>query len=326
MPRLPVLDGYRAASILLVMAGHMLPLGPKWLRLNETIAATGMTMFFSLSGFLIASQLMQYEGVQVFLVRRFARILPLAILYTTLAYLIFSFQPATFLFTNLFVVNYLTQYLGPGNGHFWSLCVEVQFYLGAALVVTLWGRSAVWLAWPACIIVTLLRIEAGAEISINTHLRVDEILVGSCLATTYAIWSKWRHSSMLLLVGAFAATAITCWPAADWLQYFRPYFTAFLFLTVARLPPVSFPYSILVSSTSRYIAKISYALYIIHPATTHGILDSDNVYVKYFLKRPISIVFTFSLAHLSTFYWESLWIKWSHKSNVMQPPLVKTHS
>jgi hypothetical protein len=48
--RLPVLDGLRAISILLVLATHMLPIGPKVLRLNETAGAMGMSLFFSLFG------------------------------------------------------------------------------------------------------------------------------------------------------------------------------------------------------------------------------------------------------------------------------------
>ena len=40
--KLAVLDGLRAISILLVLATHMLPLGPKPLRINETTGAMGM--------------------------------------------------------------------------------------------------------------------------------------------------------------------------------------------------------------------------------------------------------------------------------------------
>lgn len=40
-----VLDGWRGASILLVLAGHLFPLSPKSVRMNETIAAMGMVLF-----------------------------------------------------------------------------------------------------------------------------------------------------------------------------------------------------------------------------------------------------------------------------------------
>ena len=51
--RIPALDGLRAASILLVLAAHLLPLGPAVLQLNSTAGLSGMAIFFSLSGFLI---------------------------------------------------------------------------------------------------------------------------------------------------------------------------------------------------------------------------------------------------------------------------------
>ena len=55
--RLFVLDGWRAISILLVLATHLLPLGPKRLQLNVTSGTMGMSLFFTLSGFLITQQL-----------------------------------------------------------------------------------------------------------------------------------------------------------------------------------------------------------------------------------------------------------------------------
>src|SRR2546430_17014614 len=99
--RLPALDGYRAISILLVLAAHLLPLGPKLLRLNEAVAALGMTMFFSLSGFLIADQLLKDQDVRRFLLKRISRIWPLVLIYTFVVYLLLAFQPDKLLFINL---------------------------------------------------------------------------------------------------------------------------------------------------------------------------------------------------------------------------------
>ncbi|HXZ15474.1 MAG TPA: acyltransferase family protein, partial [Roseiarcus sp.] len=82
--RFLVLDGWRAASILLVIMGHQLPLGPKAWQLNETIAATGLTMFFSLSGFLIMKTLLDHRNIVDFLIRRSFRIAPLYLLYVTI--------------------------------------------------------------------------------------------------------------------------------------------------------------------------------------------------------------------------------------------------
>src|SRR3954470_4526686 len=127
--RLPVLDGLRAISILLVLSAHMLPLGPKSWHLNETAGAMGMTLFFSLSGFLIASLLLQNDDVVEFLVKRFTRILPLAYAYAVIVFSIVQFDPSSMFWTASFLGNYFSTHLNEYNSHFWSLCVEIHFYL-----------------------------------------------------------------------------------------------------------------------------------------------------------------------------------------------------
>jgi hypothetical protein len=76
--RLEMLDGWRAISILTVLAGHMLPLGPRSWALNGPVAALGMAIFFTLSGFLVVSILLRDQNIIAFAIKRVARILPLA--------------------------------------------------------------------------------------------------------------------------------------------------------------------------------------------------------------------------------------------------------
>src|SRR5262245_26714186 len=86
--RLPVLDGLPSSSIRLILGIHLLPLGPKVLELNETTGLMGMSLFFALSGFLIASGLIHNADVSEFIVKRLTRIVPLAYTYS---FLVFSF-------------------------------------------------------------------------------------------------------------------------------------------------------------------------------------------------------------------------------------------
>src|SRR5689334_16088961 len=74
---LPVLDGWRGISILCVLATHMLPLGPYGWG-NAFVGIAGMSLFFTLSGFLITSTLLEKDDVRSFFIRRACRILPLA--------------------------------------------------------------------------------------------------------------------------------------------------------------------------------------------------------------------------------------------------------
>ena len=76
--RFSALDGWRGLAILFVLAGHLLPLGPKILQMNAAVATSGMVIFFNLSGFLIANILLHDQNIISFLIRRFMRIVPLA--------------------------------------------------------------------------------------------------------------------------------------------------------------------------------------------------------------------------------------------------------
>lgn len=307
--RLPVLDGLRAISILLVLSGHMLPLGPKFMRLNETAATMGMSLFFGLSGFLIASGLLRNPDVPEFIVKRLSRIVPLAYAYAFIVFTLIHFDPKEALWTASFVENYFASHLDNFNAHFWSLCVEVQFYMAIAFVVLCCGPRGIWLVWPACLAITALRIEHGAYVHIQTHLRADEILIGSCLATLYhrVWWPTITYASALGVLAAvfwFASSS----PFSGWLQYLRPYATVAVmgFALSLGAAPLS---RVLSSRPLRYVATISYAVYVIHPLTVQGWFNTGSPLERYLFKRPISFVMTFLAAHLSTFYWERRWLQ-----------------
>jgi peptidoglycan/LPS O-acetylase OafA/YrhL len=307
--RLPVLDGLRAISILLVLATHMLPLGPKVLKLNETTGAMGMSLFFALSGFLIMSALRENADVHEFIVKRLSRILPLAYAYTFLVFTFVYHDPKDMLWTASFLVNYFPDHLNGYNAHFWSLCVEVQFYIAIALVILCVGERGIWIVWPACLAITALRISEGAYIHIQTHLRGDEILAGACLATIYQkSWSGRAQYPTALIIVTALLWFISGSPYSGWCQYLRPYATASL-LAVALCLGDTLLAAFLASRPMRYIAAISYALYVIHPLTVHGWWNEGSTFDRYVLKRPISFAMTFAAAHLSTFYWERPWLQ-----------------
>jgi peptidoglycan/LPS O-acetylase OafA/YrhL len=299
----PVLDGLRAISILLVLGGHLLPLGPKLLQLNATAATMGMSLFFALSGFLIATSLLHNSNVAEFAAKRIGRVLPLVFVYALFLLIFVKFDVPGFAFTIAFLLNYFPQYMFAYNEHLWSLCVEVQFYAAIGTAVLIGGKRFVWLVWPACLLVTFLRVTEGAYIHIQTHLRVDEILAGACVATLFHSLSPQRRMG-----AALWAAATLCWfasasPYGGWLQYTRPYATAIL-LMVTLCSCSAIVVKPLSSRVLKYIATTSYALYIFHPLTTYGWLHDGGPAIKYLVKRPISFLLTFACAHISTFYFE----------------------
>lgn len=302
--RHPALDGLRAISIMLVLAAHMIPLGPKPLELNWMAGAMGMSLFFALSGFLIATLLLHNPDVFEFAAKRLGRILPLAYAYLFLVCVVLQWDPGALMWTALFLVNYVPSQFDGYNGHLWSLCVEIQFYAAIGLAVLLGGRKAIWIVWPACLLVTAMRIGEGAYIHIQTHLRVDEILAGACVATVFNnSWkSRFPFKNAAVLI-AVVAWSLSSSPYTGWFQYLRPYATASV-LALVLCHDKSTLERILASASLRYIATISYALYVIHPLTLHGWLNHGSKLERYLLKRPVCFALTFMAAHLSTFYWE----------------------
>jgi peptidoglycan/LPS O-acetylase OafA/YrhL len=303
--RLSVLDGWRAVSILLVLAGHLLPLGPSRWEMNEAVAAMGMVIFFTLSGFLITSFLSRGADLRVFIIRRFFRIAPLAWV-VMIVLLIMNHSPAKAWVANLlFYANLPPYYLVPGGGHLWSLCVEVQFYLGITLFVMIARQRGLILLPLIALGITLLRIVDHQYINIITWFRIDEILAGGILALVHGGWYGSKPQSVLASISPYwllPLVLLSAHPAAGILNYARPYLAAALVGATLFNGPVRLGH-LLESRPARYIAEISYALYIFHGALNAGWLGSGSKVVKY-AKRPLLLAVTFALAHVSTFRFE----------------------
>lgn len=308
-PRFKMLDGWRALSIVLVLAAHMLPLGPQRWALNVSIGINGMAIFFALSGFLIVSVLLRNDDVISFLIRRFARILPLAWTALAISFAIQGVQGDVWLANFMFYANLPPFWLVSWSSHYWSLCVEMQFYVLIALVVSTFGRRGLLLIPIASIIITIARISTGTEVSIVTWFRLDEILSGGLLALL--VQGRYHSRAKLYLSRfpfwpIFVLFLMSSRPEFPWLEYVRPYLAALMIgITIAR--PVSIATPLLESAIANYIARISFALYIIHHFTLFGWFTSDDSFVKY-LKRPISMAISLVSAHLSTFYFEDWFI------------------
>ena len=303
--RIPLLDGWRACSILLVLGAHLLPLGPHWMALNDTAGSMGMALFFTLSGFLITQFLAGGMAVGDFLARRLARIVPLSWAAVAVLILWHRYDLTTIARNFLFVANLPPASLLRGGEHLWSLGVEMQFYMSIALICFIFGRRGLYLVPVMAIGVTAARIIAGEWVSIVTWHRIDEILAGGIIALTYAGWFGTRIADAMkkLPVWPMLLALLACsHPAGGPLQYLRPYAAALLVgASLANCPAIL--RRLLVSRPMAYIAEISYALYVIHGVLSASWLGSGDKVIKY-LKRPLLFGATFLLAHVSTRYYE----------------------
>jgi peptidoglycan/LPS O-acetylase OafA/YrhL len=336
MPHMPVLDGWRGISIVAVLMAHMLPLGPKSLMLNSAFALFGMAIFFTLSGFLITSTLIFYPSVRMFAIRRLCRIVPAAWLFMVIT-LTALHAPLSMWLADLFFYSNLPPFhLVQITGHLWSLCVEMQFYLGIGVLFLLLRQRGLALLPFLCVAVTLWRIYTGNAASIVTVYRVDEIFSGASLAYFFHGPFSAQLKRALARISPFIPLALLCLGCHSlfpWMNYLRPYFAAIL-VGATLFQHGSYWNKVLESKPLFYLANISYALYVWHPLTTSGWFEAGSKLAIY-AKRPLGIALSFLLAHVSTFYFESQWINLGKRLTqkrragsqpVPQPQLESPHS
>jgi peptidoglycan/LPS O-acetylase OafA/YrhL len=307
--RLAVLDGWRGLSILFVMAAHMLPLGPKSWELNVAAGSIGMSLFFTLSGFLITSTLQRNAEPVAFFIRRFMRIIPLAFLYLLIVLPFLDLGLRDWLAHFTFSVNYLSSSFHHLTLHFWSLCVEIHFYILIGMLAAVGGKRSLTLLPLALAATTVAIIVLDEHGTMKTHFRVDQILAGGVLALIHtsdkaAVVRRFlaRLPLPFILVGLVLSSLAIFW-RLDWM---RAYFgMALIGHSLYRRSDGRLGF--LENRFLVYVAEISFALYIIHPLTMAGALGSGTGVEKY-MKRPLSFALSFGLAHLSTRYFENRFI------------------
>lgn len=315
--RLPVLDGVRGMSILLVLASHLLPLNVAWPRANESVGMLGMALFFVLSGLLIGGQIARRGPVVVFVAQRLARILPLAWLAATAVALMTQMDASTLLGHLLFYANLPPQTLTYPLDHYWSLCVEVQFYAVAALLMFL-RPAFTWIVIPGLLVaITAFRISTGSTTSSVTWIRGDDILAGCVLALALnsVARPRIRHllgaAPVLWLSGLLLCASCVMLHAGNPLNYIRSYAAA-LWVGALMCQPETGPARWLSNPRWAYLAAVSYAVYVVHVPLTATWLGSGDLVEKY-LKRPLLVAVLFGLAHLSTFHFERHFTDWGRR-------------
>jgi peptidoglycan/LPS O-acetylase OafA/YrhL len=364
----PALDGFRAIAVLLVFSAHYANFAWGW---------TGVNFFFVLSGFLITGILYdarnQRHRFRNFYVRRTLRIFPLyygvfAILLITTP--LFHWQWSTrwllwpcylgnfSLFTYLPVIREngsmgaLSGFLGapflsrPAEfhlvlGHFWSLCVEEQFYLLWPLVVFTVGRRVALMRICAVVVIALPFVRWGFDAIHKTpplpgnflfgitFFQVDALLLGGLIA----LYFRGDKAPNLRLAASGIAYAIV---AAAGLGVFYEHFVkhvsypwnvtpswVFTFgLTLVNLFAGSiillslhrgfFLNRILLLRPLRRLGQVSYGFYVFHaiPITLYGSFVSSHLHhLQRTTSALLSLLCTSGLALLSYRYFESPFLR-----------------
>lgn len=241
------LDTLRVLAIILVFLfhySHLFP-HPAWTETAGKFGWSGVDLFFTLSGYLIASQLFLSVAItgrvplKTFFTKRFFRIIPA---YATVVALYFLFPFVREREAPAALWRYLsfTQNLGldlryEGTfSHAWSLCIEEQFYLClplilAALVYYKVFKKGIYVllffflfcfasrlfSWYHFVVPYLEQENAAIQwykwIYYPTYCRLDGLLIGVSVAALYqfrpAVKEKMaRRGNLLLLAGLLLLT------------------------------------------------------------------------------------------------------------------------
>ena len=353
------LDGLRAIAIALVMTEHLLPLHrslQEWFptlrnlkpgQVVPPLGFVGVSLFFVLSGFLITRILLACRQrvsdgestfgreLGVFYFRRTLRIFPLY--YGTLLVLALLPDPGsqtafgvrqihdrlpyhlTYTFNWLFS---FPEHYGRGGfeRHFWSLCVEEQFYLFWPWAILLVPRrlllpgllltfalGPIWRAWfhlrgwpwqftmfptPAC----LDLLAAGGLIAYVWNTRARRIMLWACLtvglpAASLAIGlyrSDWQITQRFIFLQTAMAVC----------------FAAFVGFAGQGVPFIG---RALELRPVAYIGKISYAMYVFHnftPPMLRWALGFDGYGPRPWLFAAACVTLTIAMAALSWHFFE----------------------
>jgi peptidoglycan/LPS O-acetylase OafA/YrhL len=208
--RMPALDGLRGLAILAVLLhtfsplqGHEFPI--KEFKLVLDLGWIGVQLFFVLSGFLITGILLDSQGTPGylgnFLVRRALRIFPLYYGVLAIAFLVLpAVSPAVARWriefgNEVWLWAYLSNWVQYDwshtrpFAHFWSLCVEEQFYLLWPLLLwrmrparVLQTCAVLMLAAPLFRAVMIWRGFNPEAVYMLTVCRMDALAAGAAVA------------------------------------------------------------------------------------------------------------------------------------------------
>jgi peptidoglycan/LPS O-acetylase OafA/YrhL len=262
----------------------------------------GVVLFFVLSGFLITGILVDSRNspnyFSTFYARRFLRIFPLY--YGALA---LTFLGSRLLHAWLAMPDPLAHvnpwwYLGyiqnfrptpslmdPYLGPMWSLAVEEQFYLVWPMLVLLLNRRALTAICAVLIPASfLIRFDysgpnGALDIFVNTFTpaSLDALAAGALMAIAVrnAAWRRWMgHLARPLILACTAWFCILAWRAGSLFEYAPSIQSWGITALVLMFAAVTFLAAtaghgmisgFLRLSGLRFVGKISYSLYVLHP-------------------------------------------------------------
>lgn len=302
--RIAQIDVLRGFAALWVVLSHYFPhwqkyLGPSPIIVPNEWGYHAVELFFVISGFVIFMTLEKCQKVSDFLLLRFSRLYPTywatLILGVTIGVVVFDaeFWPSGFL-ANLTMFQ---EFLGraPFDVVYWSLTVELAFYLNTAWIFALGlhrhvlPATALWLALAAVWAIAL-RDPAATERDWPSLLLALDFAPYFAIGILYyhASRSGWSSWSLGLLLLAFLV---------QWIIGGGSGLAVALIIAALVGLAVHGRLSFLVNPVTMWLGAISYALFLVHRNLGYHVLDwMHTVGMRPEAAVPITILGAMALA------------------------------
>jgi peptidoglycan/LPS O-acetylase OafA/YrhL len=344
------LNGIRAFAAVAVLISHVMGdlshFGLNYLGKSLNLASYGVTMFFTLSGFLITYLLLkekektekQLINIKHFYIRRVLRIWPLYFIYLLVVLIVYSFFSIYYDKSQLFYYVFLLANVPlilkqtlPYLGHLWSIAVEEQFYLFWPWFAKV--RKEKLLKYSILLLITLLimkysfffinyKYAISIPLTTITVTRFYCMIIGCIAAILYYKKSK--------IVGYLSSL------------YFSIFSWAILFLALINKFQISsslidheiisiITVGIILTQIERknylidldsklfnFIGKISYGIYIYHPLVIFIYVKSlgnfiEDIWYNYLIVFTLILGTTIVISYISYNFFEKKFIKMKDK-------------
>jgi peptidoglycan/LPS O-acetylase OafA/YrhL len=273
----PALDGIRAIAILLVLGLHAFNLPPG--------GATGVDLFFVLSGFLITTLLLEERAatggiaLRSFYLRRARRLFPALAVFLAFHLAVTGFRGGNalgpvavgaFYMTNIAIATGHPS-LVTGLGRLWSLAQEEQFYLLWPWLLLLFAKSRRLVVWIFALSLALAVYRAvlvmgnasANRIYYAPDTRADGLILGALLAAARLRWrftpGEWAGKCGVAVI---VPAALFGWLTDWWAIWGEPLFEVGVALLIAAAISQTELARALSSKPLVWIGQRSYSLYL----------------------------------------------------------------
>lgn len=321
--RLHGLDGLRGLAALAVFGVHYnqvidvdVQVGPVDLYVLMSNGEYGVALFFILSGFLLSQPFwksilngLRWPDTRTYIIRRLARIVPAYFGALTLLIILSGMWRIPAAYTDIalhysFLFNLAEFSIFSINAPFWTLAVEMQFYILLPLIFAAIAR--IDKAWHITFIVALCVLAYAIHYGLNNYVtemidwpfatwllwirphgavlthsllaHLPHFLLGVIGAYLFLIlktkasvkdnrlakFSDWVFGCTLIVVLVLLATPLSHWIQIPYGRYGLPLVTLLLVAMIVSVPSSHFACRILESFPLRGFGTISYGIYIYH--------------------------------------------------------------